>query len=265
MGSPLLWPPFFSPTRPVLHRPTWSSLFPTPQACQTCDPQAYTPKACQALHNLCWAHAPQAHQTHALQASTISTWPPLLSPTRPMLHRPTRSLPGPCPSALPGLQSTGPPDLCSTEHSSSCSPGPWKQASAWRPVGPCPLVTCQGRALNLPRRHWQKGLDAKVVKPELLRLKFYCSRTGNFFFLPSFKRLAVWSSTISPCCFPWFSFFVFFYLSFFLFFSFFLGFVNFTTVTQLTLNYTLSRDKNGTNWKYGKTKRDGNNSLPQKN
>jgi hypothetical protein len=49
-------------------------------------------------------------------------------------------------------------------------------------VESCPLVTCQGRALNLSRRHWQKGLDAKVVKPELLRLKFYCSRTGDFFF-----------------------------------------------------------------------------------
>jgi hypothetical protein len=36
-------------------------------------------------------------------------------------------------------------------------------------------------APNLPRRCWQTGLDAKGVTPELLRLKFYCSWTEDFF------------------------------------------------------------------------------------
>jgi hypothetical protein len=36
---------------------------------------------------------------------------------------------------------------------------------------------------NLPRRCRQTGLDAKRVTPELLRQKFYCSWTGDFFFL----------------------------------------------------------------------------------
>jgi hypothetical protein len=42
---------------------------------------------------------------------------------------------------------------------------------------PAPML-----APNLPRRHRQTRLDAKGVTPELLRLEFYCSWTGNFFF-----------------------------------------------------------------------------------
>jgi hypothetical protein len=37
-------------------------------------------------------------------------------------------------------------------------------------------------APNLLRRCRQTGLDAKGVTQELLRLKCYCSWTGNFFF-----------------------------------------------------------------------------------
>jgi hypothetical protein len=37
-------------------------------------------------------------------------------------------------------------------------------------------------APNLPRRCRQTGLDAKGVTPKLLRLKFYSSWTGDFFF-----------------------------------------------------------------------------------
>jgi hypothetical protein len=36
-------------------------------------------------------------------------------------------------------------------------------------------------APNLPRRNRQTGLDAKVVTPELLRLKLYCFWTRDFF------------------------------------------------------------------------------------
>jgi hypothetical protein len=37
-------------------------------------------------------------------------------------------------------------------------------------------------AANLPRRHRETGLYDKGVTPELLRLKSYCSWTGDFFF-----------------------------------------------------------------------------------
>jgi hypothetical protein len=39
---------------------------------------------------------------------------------------------------------------------------------------------------NLPRRCRQKGLDAKGITPEVLRLKCCCSWTGNFFFFLAF-------------------------------------------------------------------------------
>jgi hypothetical protein len=53
-----------------------------------------------------------------------------------------------------------------------------------------------------------------------------------------------------------FSFPYSFYLSISLsFLSFFLGFVSINIVTQLTLNYTESRDRNGTYWKNGEKKK----------
>jgi hypothetical protein len=74
----------------------------------------------------------------------------------------------------------------------------------------------QTLAPNLPRRHRKTGLNAKGVTPELLRLKFYCSWTGDFFFFfLFFKCLFVLLtvcpvnclSTISQFWFLWFSFF----------------------------------------------------------
>jgi hypothetical protein len=37
----------------------------------------------------------------------------------------------------------------------------------------------------------QTGMDAEGVTLEQIRMQFYCSRTGEFFF-PFFKGLAVW-------------------------------------------------------------------------
>jgi hypothetical protein len=45
-------------------------------------------------------------------------------------------------------------------------------------------------APNLPRRRRQTGLNAKQETTELLRLKFYCSWTRDFFF-PFFFSLSV--------------------------------------------------------------------------
>jgi hypothetical protein len=82
---------------------------------------------------------------------------------------------------LPGLCPTGPPGC----HSLPTTGG---------------LQHHQTPAPNLPRRHKQTGLDTKGVTPELLRLKFYCSWTGDFFFFKClFLLLTVWLSTISPC------------------------------------------------------------------
>jgi hypothetical protein len=93
------------------------------------------------------------------------------------------SLPGPIPAGLtgPALQAchiaapqgphtAGLPVHCSAR-SSSC-----------KPASPRLPTAHHSRAPNLPRRHRQTGLDAKRGTPELLRLKFYCSRTGCFFF-----------------------------------------------------------------------------------
>jgi hypothetical protein len=111
-------------------------------------PRPPNPQACQAQDpqtcttQVCQAHAPQTHW--------ISAGPVPLRPTRPTLHRPARF--------------------------------PQWQASAHRPLVPCLPATRHRRAPKLPRRHRQIGLDAKGVTPELLRLKFYCSWTIDFFF-----------------------------------------------------------------------------------
>jgi hypothetical protein len=55
-----------------------------------------------------------------------------------------------------------------------------------------PLYTCHRKALNLPKRHTQTGLDAKELASEQQRLQFYCSRMGDLFFFPFFKGLAAW-------------------------------------------------------------------------
>jgi hypothetical protein len=79
-------------------------------------------------------------------------------------------------------------------------------------------------APNLPSRCRQTELDAKGVTPELLRLKFYCSWTGDFFFL-FYKCLSCSLSDCppslpvnffgSPFFFSFFFFFVFLLLSWF--------------------------------------------------
>jgi hypothetical protein len=83
-------------------------------------------------------------------------------------HRPARvPLTGPSglsPTGTPGLHPpTGPP----AHH---------------LPPAKTELQHHQMPAPNMPRRGRQTGLDAKGVTPELLRLKFYCSWTRNFFF-----------------------------------------------------------------------------------
>jgi hypothetical protein len=50
------------------------------------------------------------------------------------------------------------------------------------PPGTGVLQHHQKPAPNLPRRCRQTRLDAKGITPELVRLKFYCSWTGKFFF-----------------------------------------------------------------------------------
>jgi hypothetical protein len=66
---------------------------------------------------------------------------------------------------------------------------PQLKASTHRPVGPHSLSTCHRKAANLPKRHTQTGLDGKELASEQLRLQFYCSRTGDFFFPPSLRDL----------------------------------------------------------------------------
>jgi hypothetical protein len=73
---------------------------------------------------------------------------------------------------------------------------------------------CHRRAPNLPNRHRQTGQDAKGVTSDQLILKFYCSRTGDFFPLLSDLLFD------HPSSLPFFHFFLssfflfFFYLSF---------------------------------------------------
>jgi hypothetical protein len=80
------------------------------------------------------------------------------------------------------------------------------------------LQHCQILAPNLPRRCRQTGLDVKGVTPELLRLKFYWSQTGNFLFLLSLSVCLSCSLFDCPPSLP-VDFFgsPFFFLFFFLF------------------------------------------------
>jgi hypothetical protein len=71
------------------------------------------------------------------------------------------------------------------------------------------------QAPNLLRRCRQAGLDAEGVTPELIKLKFYCFWTWNFFFFKClFVLFTVYLSTISPCWFLWFCIYFLFSLSF---------------------------------------------------
>jgi hypothetical protein len=96
-------------------------------------------------------------------------------------------------------------------------------------------------------RHTRTGLDAQGVTSEQLRLQFYCSRTGEFFF-PSLWDLLPGFLFNHPSSLP---FFVFFFLfsfplfslpfiipSLFPFLSFSLGLIKINIATQLILNYT---------------------------
>jgi hypothetical protein len=73
----------------------------------------------------------------------------------------------------------------------------------------------------------QTGLDAKGLTPELLRLKFYCSRTRNIHFFLFFKCL---SCALFDCP-PSLLLVSLVLLFFFFFFFLFLGFVSFTIVS----------------------------------
>jgi hypothetical protein len=96
----------------------------------------------------------------------------------------------------------------------------------------------QTPAPNLPRRHRQTGQDTKGVTPELLRLKFYCSWTRDFFLFFFFSLRVCLSCMLFDCPLslpvdflgsPFFSSFSLSFSS--SFFSFFLGFVNFIIVS----------------------------------
>jgi hypothetical protein len=117
------------------------------------------------LHNLRWA----VPLTLA-QACRISTGTMPLKPAKLAIHRHAGSplcQPMPFRYAKPMLQR--PASL----------PG---KASTCRPLGPHPPATSHRRGPNLPKRHTQTGLDAKGVTSQQLRLQFYCSRIGEFFF-----------------------------------------------------------------------------------
>jgi hypothetical protein len=241
---------WISPKLPPLRLP-WSPLDHTPKIYQAGDPQAFmiscragdlqacmvsawlghTPQACTGSHNLCsTGHAPKASQASDPQAFMIfarmclsglhrCAWPPLCHAPQARIHRHAQ------------YPFAGPMSFRHVRPMFQRSDGlPQWQASTRRPMGPHPPATCHRRAPNLPSR--QTSLHVEGIKAELLRLKFHCSWTSDFLVLfiyfllvclPSCKGLAAWlafwSSTISPCCFPWYSLFSFFsfYFSFFLY------------------------------------------------
>jgi hypothetical protein len=153
-----------------------------PDTCPARVPAPVAPPG-PAMHETAWIHtllgSPplEPSWTPAPCGTTRSMLCPLgpltLSPARLQLHvGPLDPCPAitPTPPALPGPGSTGLLDSHSTK---PCSGGHHR------------------RAPNLPKKHRQTGLDTKRVTKEQLRLKFYWSRT-NEFFLPFFKGLAAW-------------------------------------------------------------------------
>jgi hypothetical protein len=127
--------------------------------------------------------------------------PPAHWPTRmPPTHQPTRF----CPAGLPDHR----------------LPAHWLLPTTGG------LHYHQTLAPGLPRRHRQRGLDAKGVTPELLRLKFYFSWTRDLF-LFSLSICSSCSLFDCPTSLP----VDFFCSPFFSRFSFFLGFVSFAIVS----------------------------------
>jgi hypothetical protein len=255
-----------------------------PWSCCSTSPGSLPLGLCRApvphwIHTLLWSPPLRLHRTPAprwIQGPQGSPWPWALHPSGLLgpssvwddqSHAPPGSLPlRPCripapPESLP----VGPSQALALQACQITAP-------------PGSHSGCHWRAPILPKWHSQTGLDAKGVTSEQLRLQFYCSRTGDFFF-PS---LRVWLSGLlfdhSPSLpfisifalflvvlrielgtlcmlgkhsttelrlqlpsLPFKNFFVlsFFYLSFsFSFLSFSLGFVSINIVTQLILNYT---------------------------
>jgi hypothetical protein len=105
----------------------------------------------------------------------LPTGLPDYRPAMPPTCRPTRLLPAGPPGRHPTRpQSARPP---------SARPPPQQPPAHQLPPATRRLQHHQMQAPKLPRRCRQTGLDAKRVTPELLRQKFYCSWTGDFFFL----------------------------------------------------------------------------------
>jgi hypothetical protein len=146
------------------------------------------PHSCTALHDLCKAmpprpaqpckisalpdHAPEECCRRYKQAQSPFCWTMPPKPVKLGIHRHAGSplcQPVPFRHAKPTLR--------------RLTSSPQLKASTRRSVGHNPLATCQRKAPNLPKRHTQTGLDAKELASEQLRLQFYCSRTGDFFFL----------------------------------------------------------------------------------
>jgi hypothetical protein len=137
------------------------------------------------------------------------------------------------------LHHSGPP-ACWTGTPLGCGP-PARPQAHW----PLPhrlsatggLQHHQTPAPNLPRRCRQTALDAKRVTPELLRLKFYCSCTRDFFFFSLRVCLSCSLFNYPPSLPVDFSGSPFFF-SLFFFFPLLSFFVIFTIVSELILNYT---------------------------
>jgi hypothetical protein len=213
------------------------------QVLKAWDPQTFTistghasPQACTALQDLCsarphpedlphrrykqaWSLFHWAVPSRPALACTISTLQPVpIRPAKLGIQTHTMSIPLDCapskPVKLGILRHTGSPLRWPVpfRHAKPMlqrpATSPQLKASTCRPMGPHPPDTCHRKAPNLPKRHTQTGLDAKELASEQLRLQFYCSTTGDFFF-PFFKGFAVWftvwSSTISPIFFLFFS------------------------------------------------------------
>jgi hypothetical protein len=135
--------PLFPKLPPL--RPAQSPPDRAPKACQSGGPQAFTITT-----------RPQPSGLHNL-AGTM--------PLKPTSRQSTRMIS--TPPATPGPHSKGP--LVSLKERPM-------------PVGPWDPTQLHRRAPNLPKTHTQTGLDAKGVTSEQLRLHFYCSITGDFFF-----------------------------------------------------------------------------------
>jgi hypothetical protein len=127
-----------------------------------------------------------------------------LKPVKPEIHRHEGSpihQPVPIRHAKPMLQRP--------------ATSPQLKVSTQRPVGPHPPSTCYRKAPNLPKRHTQIGLDTNELASEQLKLQFYYSRTGDFFFFnfnfnffPSLRNLLPGLLFDHPPSLPFFSLFL---------------------------------------------------------